>query len=212
MDESQFPSNSNRKQEKEAEPPVVAQVTTGSVRKRKTPLGRRIVETFVATDGKSVLNYVIGDILVPAAKDMIVDVVKAAIERAILGDGASARRSRSSSGSYVSYDRISSGTRREPPWDRDRERPRMSRRAREMHDFEELIVETREEGNNVLDTLNELIDRYGQATVADLYLLVGIQPQFTDRNYGWRSIRGSAVTRIRGNGYLLDLPRPEPLD
>ena len=56
-----------------------------------------------------------------------------------------------------------------------------------------------------------LIERYQSATVADLYELVGVQGSYTDDKWGWVDIRGAGITRVR-NGYLLDLPRPQPLD
>jgi hypothetical protein len=54
------------------------------------------------------------------------------------------------------------------------------------------------------------VSQYEQATVNDLYELVGVSGNFTDENYGWTDIRGAGITRIRG-GYLLDLPKAELL-
>jgi len=87
----------------------------------------------------------------------------------------------------------------------------MSRRGRASHDFDEIILATRVEGEEVIERLFDLVSRYEAATVADLYELVGVSGNYTDDKWGWTDVRGSGVTRVR-NGYLLDLPKPEPID
>lgn len=87
----------------------------------------------------------------------------------------------------------------------------MSRRGRSTHDFDEIILATRVEAEEVVDRLFDLVGRYESASVSDLYSLVGISGNFTDEKWGWTDLRGAGVERVR-NGYLLDLPRPEPLD
>lgn len=217
MDNTEFPANSRNpkvgrvtKDEK-----VVEKVVTGTVARRKKPLSKRLAEVFVADDAQSVGSYILFDVLIPAAKDVIADVVSQSIERTLFGGARSASRRTGlrpgGSSGHVSYNRYSST----PPWNRDRrdEPPRgnISRKARGSHDFDEIILATRVEANEVIDRLFDLVSQYDQATVADLYELVGISGNFTDEKWGWTDIRGAGVTRI-SNGYLLDLPKPEPLD
>lgn len=70
---------------------------------------------------------------------------------------------------------------------------------------------TRVEAEEVIDRMFDLVSQYEMVTVADLYDLVGLANNYTDEKWGWTDIRGAGVSRIKG-GYLLDLPRPEPLD
>lgn len=63
----------------------------------------------------------------------------------------------------------------------------------------------------VLDQLIELISKYETATLRDLLTMVGENHSYTDEDWGWTDLRGGRVHRVR-DGYLLDLPRPEPLD
>ena len=205
-----LPSNSNEAKqpatdEKLAESKKVTKITTGEVSRRKKPLGKRLTETFIGGDAKSVWGYVVFEVIVPAAKDMAADAVSQAIERMLFGESRSTSRRtgvRPGSGTgYVSYDRYAQGQpRREDP------RPGISRRARASHDFDEIILPTRAEAEAVIDNLFNLISQYEQATVSDLYELVGITASYTDEKYGWTDFRGAGVTRIR-NGYLLDLPK-----
>ena len=205
-----YPGNSRKAKEEKNEQKEVKKVIAGEAIRKKKPLSRRFMETFVGgDDARSVWQYVLGDVLVPAAKDTISDAVSQGIERMLFGEsrGRYQARSRASS-SYTSYNRYSSSS----PFSR-REEPRreMSRRARATHDFDEIILELKVEAEDVLDNLYELVQKYDTATVADLYEMVGQTANFTDEHWGWTDLRGAGVTRVK-NGYLLDLPRPEPLD
>lgn len=212
-----YPSNSHKPKVENIEPKKVERVISGDVVRRKKPLSKRFLETFVGGDARGVWSYVAFDILIPAAKDMIVDAGKEAIERSIYGDSTSSRR-RSSKRSlgdsplgHFAYNRISSSSRdRESHRDDPRNRE-VSRHGRATHNFDEIILPTRVECEHVIDRLFDLVNRYENATVADLYDLVGVTGNYTDEKWGWTDIRGAGVTRVR-NGYLLDLPKPESLD
>lgn len=212
MDEAEFPANNRANKPKEEEKKVIAKVVTGQVARRKKPLSARIREVFVGGDTKSVGSYILFDVIVPATKDVIADAVSQGVERLIFGEArSSSRRTGARPGrpnAHVSYNRYSSPT----PWDGNRrEEPRISRRARASHDFDEIILATRGEAEEVIDRLFDLVSRYQQATVSDLYELVGITSNFADEKWGWTDIRGAGVTRV-SNGYLLDLTKPEALD
>jgi hypothetical protein len=207
-----YPSNSNKtKEEKvEAEPKKVEQITTGEVVRRKKPIYKRIQESFIGGDARSVWGFVVLDVLLPAAKDTLTDAVSQGMERLVFGEVRSTSRRAGGyrpSATYTNYQRFgpSSSVRRDEP------RPQISQRARASHDFDEIILATRVEAETVIDRIFDLVAKYEMATVADLYDLVGISGNYTDDKWGWTDIRGAGVTRVR-NGYLLDLPRPEPLN
>ena len=78
--------------------------------------------------------------------------------------------------------------------------------------YEEIILESRAECEDVLDRMRDLVESYDVVTVADLYSLVGISSEHTDGKWGWaHNIADARVARVPG-GYLLDLPRPESVD
>jgi len=194
------------------EPKKIEKVVEGRVIVRKKPLGKRFIETFVGGDMRTVGSYVMMEVLLPAVKDTIADAMTQGVERMLFGEARStSRRSGARPGTYngyVSYNRYSPSSR--SSLGRMGEDRGPSRRARARHDFNEIILQTRAEAEEVIDRLFDLVSRYDQATVADLYELVGVTGNYTDDKWGWSDIRGAGVTRIT-NGYLLDLPRPEAL-
>lgn len=212
-----FPSNSQRarpaREKSQTEKPKVEKVIGSTVIQRKTPLGKRFIDTFFGGDAKGTMVYVISEILVPSAKDMIADAATQGFERMIFGESRSGNRRGggrpSGLSGYVPYNRM--GAFRGP--DRGREETReISRRARSTHDFDEIILDTRAEAELVLEKLDDLIEQYGETTVSDLYELVGITSQHTDGKWGWDDLRGARVDRLRSGGYLLDLPKTKPVD
>jgi hypothetical protein len=87
----------------------------------------------------------------------------------------------------------------------------ISARTRAHHEFDDLILATRGEAEDVLDQMHELIDLYDQATVADLYSLVGIPGPYTDNTWGWYDLSNASVRHVRG-GYMLVLPRTQAIE
>ena len=86
----------------------------------------------------------------------------------------------------------------------------MSHRGRVRFDFDEIILTSRAEAEEVIDRLFDMVSQWSRASVSDLYALVGFKSEHTDEKWGWTNLRGAGVSRVRG-GYLLDLPEPEPL-
>ena len=95
--------------------------------------------------------------------------------------------------------------------DRDRDKPRqVSKRNRARHNFDDIILESRGEAEEVLSHLVDLTEDYGMASVADLYDLVGVTSNFTDNKYGWTNVADGYIDRTR-DGYCIRLPRPREI-
>jgi len=206
-----FPSNSKtvRKESQPVKPEdrKLEKVVTGSVKKQKRSFSKKLAETFLEDDTKSVGSYIFHDVLIPAAKAMISDMVGGGIEMLLFGEKRGRNTRREGNRSFTSYGSYYRPTGR----DRDSKDRDISRVGRARHNFDEIVLETRGEAEEVLSHLVDLIIDYNQATVADLYDLVGINGDFTDNKYGWTDLRNASVSRVRG-GYLINLPRTQPLD
>jgi hypothetical protein len=194
-----YPSNSKKAQAEGEEKPKVEKVVEGTVVQRKKGLGAKFREAFMVEDSGSVLVYIVQEVLVPAAKNTILEVFSQGLERSLYGE--TRRQSQTRPGGYTAYHRA-----REPYSAGGRE---LSRQARATHDFRDVILTTRGDAEEVIDSLKELADRYNCASVQDLYDLVGVTGEYTDNKWGWyaEDFRRAGVRPVRG-GYLLELPRP----
>jgi hypothetical protein len=209
-----FPPNS-RKAEKTAEPKQVERVTSATARRRKQPLGRKFSRTFFGGDARTASEYMIGHVVVPALKEMLVEAASSGFERLVYGDVRPKGRGRGAPTSgplgYVSYNSMGQAQRAASP-QRPQQAPQLSRRSRARHDFDDLVIPTRQEAEEVIDRMYDLISKYDSASVADLYELTGLKGDHADFKWGWTNLQGASVGRVRGGGYLLDLPEPEFLE
>lgn len=211
MEPPEFPSNSDASKRRSPEEKSIDPIVSGKVSRKRKSLRKQFSETFVAGDAQTAVQYVIFDVLLPAAKDTVVEMGSQFLEKLFFRDG----RRRGSTPPYqqhgplghVSYNRYSTGSVSRLPGPQRA----LSRQARARHNFDEVVLEQRTEAEEVIDRLFDLVSRYEQASVADLYDLLGLPAGHTDHKWGWTNLHGAGVSRIRG-GYLLDLPEPEPLD
>ncbi len=209
VDRELFPSNSiSNKEPKKEERKKLAPVVSCKVKTQKKSIGKRIFQALLGDDTKSVGGYVLHDVLIPAAKAMITDMVGGGIEMLVYGERQGRRTYRDRGTSYVNYDKASYRSDRE----RDREKGRdIPRTARARHDFDDVVIESRGEAEAVISHLVDLCYDYGQATVADFYDLVDITGNFTDTKWGWTDLRGATISRVR-DGFVINLPKPKQVD
>ena len=187
-------------------------VISGHAITQKKGIFKRMTESFLGEDSRSIGEYIVQDVLILAAKRMICDAVGwgGAAEMILFGDrniGKGSRRD-GGRGTHTSYGSYYKDTR---DGRTDSGRRNISREARSKHDFDEVIFETRGDAEEVLFSLSELIVDYGEATVRDFYDFAGISASFTDEKYGWTDLRGVRVRPLR-TGYAIDLPRTKLLD
>lgn len=206
-----FPANS-QKAKVASEPKKIERVTSAEARPRKRGLGRRFKEAFIGGDARTAGEYMLTDVVVPAIQDTLIDAFQGGFERLIKGE--SARPRRGSTSGYPSVPHIDYGGQSRRPTAAARpSQPRtLSRQARSRGTFDELIIPSRQEAEEVIERMFDILSRYGVVSVADLYEMTGIQSNHTDMKWGWYDLRGARSSRQRSGGYLLDLPEPEPLD
>ncbi len=205
-----YPGNSDKKRMNQQEEPKKEIKKVASATKRKKSMAKKFKEAFVGEDGddQSVADYILYDVLVPAAKNTISDIVTGGIEMILYGERrGGSRMNRDRGRSYVNYSGYS--TRRDN--DRARNSSRVRRSARDRVYNDDIVLPTRGEAEQVIDSLLDIIDQYGSASIADLYSLTGIDSDFTDNSYGWTNLSTASVSRTR-DGYILNLPRAYPID
>ena len=191
-----YKPNSHRSKEEVNNPPAekkeIKPVVKGKVVKKKNNV-RKLTDVFVSEDVQNVKSYILMDVLVPAIKKAISDIVTNGIDMMLYGE--SGRTKKRSSADYVSYNRY---------YDRRDRDERYVTKSR--YSYDDIIFESRAEAEEVLDRMSEIIDTYGAVSVADLYDLVDVSGTYTDNNYGWDNLRNAEAVRVR-DGYILKLPK-----
>lgn len=199
MEIEDYPSNSHMSKTpvnaKPATDKKVSKVIQGKAAVKKKTLAEKAKDTFIAEDVTRVKDYVISDVIIPNVKKAIDDIISNGVHMLLYG--SSSPKTSSSNGrvsqhiSYQSY------------YNQTKDRPT---RAASIYNFDNILLENRGDGELVLDQLQELIDNYGQATVADFYECVGVSSEYTTNDYGWTNLRNACVVWTP-DGYTIKMPR-----
>lgn len=174
-------------------------VITGNAVTRKKSGVRKLTDEFISEDAKNIKSYVVGEVLIPSAKKAISDIVVNVIDMILYGGSKGGRpRSTADRVSYRNY------------YDRD-SRPTRSVSSASAYSYDDIILDSRGEAEDVLARMDEIMDTYRLVRVADLYDLVGITAPHTANGYGWTNIRNAEIVRTR-DGYMIKMPRAVPID
>ena len=191
MDFDYKPNSNSYKQKKASEEKT----------KKKSELAK-VKDALISEDARSVGSEILFGTIIPAIGNTIVDAVTNSIRMIFGVDGRHTGNARTGD-RYVSYSKYSSS--------RFDEKNSTSRRSTTKFDLDSFIFETRGEAEEVLDSMDDMLDRYEAVSVSDLYDLIGERCPFTAEKYGWYNLRNASVVRVR-NGYMLKLPKAVPLD
>lgn len=196
----EFPSNSYKSKEKEnddktvnEEKKKIEKVVVGQVKTRKKSGLGNMIGNFVSEDAHHIKSYLFKDIVIPTVKKTISEVVDMVLFGKSKRSGSNMPRV-----SYRSF------------YDEPRNRYNEESRVSSVYNYDDIILESRGEAEEVLSQMIEILDTYDNVSVADLYDLVGLTGKFTDNRYGWTNLRTAEVVRVR-EGYMLKLPRPTPI-
>lgn len=220
---SQFPSNAHKDKEAAEDREKKREVKQiVKAKRKKASLGQKLQWAFIGdeSDADGVVDYILCDILIPAAKNMLFDAVQGGVSMMLFGEDNGRRRTQGRNNqTYTNYSSYSSNTRD------SRHRSSIAvevsarrRSPREKIYNDDLIFETRTDAYEVLDSLQDALDDYNEVSLAELYVLVGIDSDPTDSSYGWKrypdntSDLDRATVKPCRDGFKLILPPASSLD
>ena len=175
----------------------VGKVIAGSAKSKKKGEMQKFADVFISEDVGNVKSYIFLEVIVPAIKKAISDVVTNGIDMILYGESGRSRKNATTT--KVSYGKYYNSP--EPR----RTQPRTG------FDYDDVIFENRGDAESVLDAMNEIISQYGVVSIGDLYDLADVSTDnFTVNKYGWTDISGCKAVRVR-EGYILKLPKATPI-
>lgn len=164
--------------------------------KKKTGLDK-VASVFISEDAQNVKSYIVLDVLVPAIKKAILDIVTDGADMILYGGSHKNKHKSGGNISYRSY--------------YDDKKDDKDYRSKGRFDYDDLVFDSRSECEAVREQMVEIIDQYGFVTVADMYDMADLPAPYTSSKYGWTNIRTAETIRGR-DGYVLKLPKAMPID
>lgn len=166
---------------------------------------RKLADIFISEDISNVKNYIFMDVIVPAIKKAIYDVVTNGIDMFLYGGTGKGRPS--SSGNKVNYRTYYDQKNGNSVTYRGSE----NTSSRSGFEYDDIVFNNRGEAEAAKQQMQDIIGRYGIVTVGDLYEMVNETAPYTAQKYGWMDVSGAETVRVR-DGYKLKLPRAVPID
>lgn len=175
---------------------------------REKGLGGRLADIFLSENASKVKSYIVTDVIIPAIKDTIVNIVQNGVEMLFYGETtASPRGKKSDGGTYVSYNGYyNSGSKSNTA--------RSSDRDRSWHNSRDVLFASRGDAERAKAELIAIFRRYKTASVADLCHLADVESTYMEEKWGWYDLedRDIHVRSVRGGYYMLELPKPMYLE
>lgn len=194
----EYKSNSHKSKAKEEK--EIKKVITSDVERKKKTGFQKFANDFVSEDIDNVKSYVWSEIILPNVKDIIFNSLRTAFEMFIYGnDNHYSRNKQRGERSRIYYDRIYD--------DRDYREKNSRSRGKTGYNFDDIMIPNYGEAQEILDQMDEIIDVYGIASVADYYGFAGVTANHMDRRYGWDDISSAKIVRTRNGKYYIKLPR-----
>lgn len=186
---------------RELEKPDLKPVVTGEVKKKE----RGFFEGLIKEDAPAIGKEIRDDIIIPTLKDMIVNGFKSAIDMLFYGEPQQTYR--------YNGGRKAGNTNYNSMYSSNYGSGQQARKANPRYNnVEPIEFSSRADADAVCENLDELVERYGQFSIADYYRLSGVPFESTDYNYGWYSMKGIGIVKS-GAAWMIDFPtKPTPLD
>ena len=209
MSEPVYTPNSHKYKEQQKEAAVSTEKRVQKVVKNpvkiKSNEARKLADIFISEDVANVKNYIFMDVIVPAIKKAIYDVVTNGIDMFLYGGNGKGRPS--SNGNKVNYRTYYDQKNNNSVTYRGSE----NTSSRNGFEYDDIVFNNRAEAEAAKQQMQDIIGRYGIVTVSDLYEMVGETGPYTAQKYGWMDVSGAETIRVR-DGYKLKLPRAVPID
>lgn len=205
-------SKKDKKKTKEIAKDPIEKVVVGEVVQKHKGIGRKFKEVFFGGDSRHAAEFVASDVILPALRNLVVDMVTKGAERLIYGESSRGRSGGGPSYNYSGRYSVGAPGSRAPwvPDPRGPVGPQINRGRQNRHDIRDIILATRQEADLVVERLIDILEKYDVVSVSDLYELLGLETSFVDQKWGWTNLTGVQVRQIR-QGYLLELPLLEEI-
>lgn len=198
-----YPANNKQAKKKAEEGEKKVEKIEGITVIKTSTFAKRLRASFVGDDKRGLGDYLIFDIIVPAVKNTLYDLITGGANRALYGTVRQNTQPGNQPGlGRINYNQISKvivgGSQA------------VQSGSKSASTYEDLLLPNRAQAELVLSRLDDIISQYNIATVTDLYELCSITGNFVDDMWGWTDLRGADIRPARG-GFLLQLPPIHPI-
>lgn len=202
IDVSSLKSNSYKSKETVKKEPKKSVVS-----KKPTLMEKPKEKGFLKSEtAQKVKSYVLQDVILPGAKELLWSIVTGGVSMILFGEARKSLGGRSGPSERISYwnginGESSKATMTSQP----------SSRIVTDFDIDRIRFTSKADAEMVLDSMEEILSRWGVVKVSDFYELSEMSTDnYLINDYGWDSIRGADVFAVPG-GFVIKMPKARPI-
>lgn len=169
---------------------------SGATKIKSNP-GRVLKSSLINSDVDDIKQYVIFDVLLPALKKTLWEIISNGSHMMIFGSKSSG----SSSGAKQESNRVSYRSYYDT---KSYEPSRVS--ARQNYAYNDIVFDTKYSAEECLEQMCDIIENYDVVSIAELYEIAGLDSVPTDHNYGWQNLAQARIDRDR-DGWIIKFPK-----
>lgn len=206
-----YQGNSNKDKDPKQEPQEkkIDKVITGDAVLVPKGIGWKFRHIFLAGTAKQAGRYVVAEVIFPTLRNLAWEVVSKGSEKVIFGESTN-RRSAQEVRSRIQYNNPLARRPLNPMIQPARLPDQYRSRATSRRDANDIVIPSREDAEQVVERLLDVLDKYDVVSLADLYDLLGLETSHVDQKWGWTYLNNVEIRQVR-EGYLIELPALEEI-
>lgn len=191
--------------EQKSQPESRKKVVSGSTSIKKEGAFEKFAHSFVQEDAKTIGNFVWSDVIVPAIKTTIADVVKNTLDMLFWGKSG-ARSSSNVPASRVSYSSMYKTQQAS-------QARNVAQQSNKTYYYDDISFDTRDDAMRVLKSMKEELEVYSEVSVAAFFDFAGRsrEGKYTDNKWGWTDLSTADVYPANGRWWI-SFPKAIPLE
>lgn len=203
-------SDKNKKDQPVNPKKDLEKVIKGDIVIKQKPLGVRLKNVFFGGDTITARQYVLGEVILPALRNLVVEAITKGSERLVYGENGVRRRTSSPTYSpRISYNRVT------PGWGRESALlPNQPSAGRWVptgkRTQEDIIVASKADGEQVIEAMTTIVDQYDVVSLADLNELLGLPSSPIENKWGWTNLTSLNLQQVR-EGWQISFPPLEDI-
>lgn len=191
--------------EQKPQPESRKKVVSGSTSIKKEGAFEKFAHSFVQEDAKTIGNFVWSDVIVPAIKTTIADVVKNTLDMLFWGKSGT-RSSSNIPASRVSYSSMYKSQQAS-------QARNVAQQSNKTYYYDDISFDSRDDAMKVLKSMQEELTVYPVVSVAAFFDFAGRSRdgKYTDNKWGWTDLSTAKVYPANGRWWI-EFPKAIPLE
>lgn len=202
QDYSKYANQSDKKRNEELIKKKADGIVNGKISEKRSSNFSKIKDEIIKSDVSSITSAVLNEIIIPKMTDLFFNALDSGLHMLFYGNIGNGRNgSRAGQRDYTAYSK---------PTTVQSARVSSSPSGNAI-DYRDVILSDIDSAKKLVMSIENILDKYGEVSVADLYAMAKIK-KYDDvyNNYGWKAMKPRPIIKVK-DGWMVKMPPLEKL-